>query len=87
MTSVSAVIHIVDDDGSFRTSTGRLLRACGYTVETYETAEQLLKRSADRENEGCILLDINMPGVNGLELQECLNARRTCRHSNDRSSH
>ena len=44
VTSVSAVVHIVDDDASFRTSTGRLLRACGYAVETYASAEQLLKR-------------------------------------------
>ena len=36
VTSVSAIVHIVDDDASFRTSTGRLLRACGYAVETYE---------------------------------------------------
>jgi FixJ family two-component response regulator len=36
VTFVSAVVHIVDDDASFRTSTDRVLRASGYTVETYE---------------------------------------------------
>ena len=40
---VSAVVHIVDDDESFRISTERLLRASGYAVETYESAEQLLQ--------------------------------------------
>jgi len=38
---VSAIVHIVDDHASFRTSTSRLLRACGYAVETYGSAEQL----------------------------------------------
>ena len=56
VTSVSPVVHIVDDDASFRTATGRLLRACGYAVETYESAEELLKRLPDDGEPGCILL-------------------------------
>ncbi|HET9943857.1 MAG TPA: response regulator [Terriglobia bacterium] len=75
MTFVSAVVHIVDDDASFRTSTGRVLRASGYTVETYEAAEQLLKRLPNGAGLGCILLDIKMPGMSGPELQERLKAR------------
>jgi RNA polymerase sigma factor (sigma-70 family) len=71
--SVSAVVHIVDDDASFRTSTGRLLRACGYAVETYQSAEQLLQRLPDDPAPGCILLDVKMPGVSGPELQTRLN--------------
>ena len=43
MTSAPPIVHIVDDDASFRVSTGRLLRACGYAFETYELAEQPLK--------------------------------------------
>ena len=70
-----AIVHIVDDDSSFRTSTGRLLRACGYTVETYASAEQLLKRLPDHPSPGCILLDIKIPGVSGPELQDRLNGR------------
>ena len=58
---MSAVVHIVDDDASFRTSTGRLLRACGYAVETYDSAEQLSKRLPNDARPGCILLDIKMP--------------------------
>ena len=73
---MSAVVHIVDDDASFRTSTGRVLRASGYTVETYESAEQLLKRLPnDDAPPGCVLLDIKMPGVSGPELQDRLKAR------------
>ena len=73
VTSVSATIDIVDDDASFRTSTGRLLRACGYAVETYASAEELLKRLPNADEPGCLLLDINMPGVSGPDLQARLN--------------
>ena len=74
MTSVSATIHIVDDDESFRTSTGRLLRACGYAVQIHASAEHLLKRLPDDTGASCILLDIKMPGLGGPELQDRLNA-------------
>jgi FixJ family two-component response regulator len=72
-----AIVHIVDDDASFRFSIGRLLRACGYAVETYESAEQLLTRLPDDPGASCILLDIKMPGVGGPELQNRLNAIRS----------
>jgi RNA polymerase sigma factor (sigma-70 family) len=70
---MSAVVHIIDDNASFRNSTGRLLRACGYAVETYQSAEQLLQRLADDPPPGCILLDVKMPGLSGPELQTRLN--------------
>ena len=69
---MSAVVHIVDDDESFRISTGRLLRASGYAVETYESAEQLLQRLPDHAGPSCILLDIKIPGLSGPELQDRL---------------
>jgi FixJ family two-component response regulator len=72
-TSMSAMVHVVDDDPSFLTSTDRLLRACGYTVETYASAEQLLNRLPDDPGPACILLDVKIPGVSGPELQEHLN--------------
>ena len=74
-TSLPAIVHIVDDDSPFRTSTGRLLRACGYAVETYESAEQLLNCLPDDPEPGCILLDVKIPGVSGPELQDRLNGR------------
>ena len=72
---VSAIVHVVDDDGSFRTSTGRVLRASGYTVEIYQSGEQLLKGLPNDAGPACILLDIKMPGMSGPELQQRLKAR------------
>jgi RNA polymerase sigma factor (sigma-70 family) len=70
---VPDIVHIVDDDRSFRMATGRLLRACGYGVETYSSAEELLERLPSGRVAGCILLDVKMPGLSGPELQDCLN--------------
>ena len=67
-----AIIHIVDDDAAFRKATSRLLRAAGYDVEVYESAEQLLARLPVQSEPGCILLDVIMPGLSGPELQERL---------------
>jgi FixJ family two-component response regulator len=50
------------------------LRASGYVVETYATAEELLKRLPDAGEPGCILLDIKMPGVSWPDLQASLNS-------------
>jgi RNA polymerase sigma factor (sigma-70 family) len=75
VTTLRAVVHIVDDDTSFRTATARLLRASGYAVETYESAEQLLNQMPDDAGAACILLDIKLPGVNGPDLQHRLNER------------
>jgi FixJ family two-component response regulator len=74
VTHVSAVVHIVDDDESFRTAIQRLLRVAGYAVETYDSAEQLLQRLPDGAGPSCILLDIRIPGLSGPELQDRLSA-------------
>ena len=66
-----ANIHILDDDESFRVATSRLLRAAGYDVYTYSDVASFLLARFD-ETPGCILLDVRMPGFNGLELQEAL---------------
>jgi FixJ family two-component response regulator len=70
---MSAIVHVVDDDVSFRTSTSRLLRAFGYQVETYGSAEQLLTSPLDDCEASCLLLDVKMPGLGGPELQRRLN--------------
>ena len=72
MSPLPALIHIVDDDASFRTTTGRLLRVCGYDVVMYELAEQLLERLPDDAHPSCILLDVKIPGLSGPELQDRL---------------
>jgi RNA polymerase sigma factor (sigma-70 family) len=67
-----AVIHVVDDDASFRTAIGRRLRAAGYEVATYESAQQFLERLPEQGGPSCILLDVRIPGLTGPELQDRL---------------
>ena len=66
------VISIVDDDESIRAATKGLLRSVGYEVETFASADLFLESGALRETE-CLILDIRMPGIDGLELQRRLN--------------
>ena len=63
----TAVIHIVEDDESVRTATARLLRAAGYTVETHPSALAFL--AASRAGPGCVVLDVDLPGMSGMDLQ------------------
>jgi len=66
---VSGVIHVVDDDAFFRTAIERRLKKAGYEVATYPSAQHLLDRLPDEQGLGCILLDVRIPGLSGLELQ------------------
>ena len=61
-------VHVVDDDAEFRRSVVRLLRLSGYESAQYESADQLLQQLPEYAR-GCILLDLNMPKLNGLQLQ------------------
>jgi two-component system, LuxR family, response regulator FixJ len=65
------VVHLVDDDEAIRRSVGFMLRTSGFHVRTYESGVELLKAAPNLEA-GCILLDIRMPGVDGLEVQAAL---------------
>jgi FixJ family two-component response regulator len=60
---------------AFRTAIGRLLRASGYCVALYESGDRLLNNPPNGDNQGCILLDIRMKGLGGLELQGELHQR------------
>ena len=71
MTAGPATVHVVDDDASFRKSVARLLTASGYQVAHYESAIQFLD-TANVEACGCVLLDVRMPDLTGLQLQERL---------------
>jgi RNA polymerase sigma factor (sigma-70 family) len=71
---VQAVVHIVDDDEAFRISTDRLLRASGYRVVSYESAERLLQQLPADNGPSCILLDVRIPGLSGPEVQDRLSA-------------
>ena len=66
------VVHIVDDDESFRTAMERRLKHAGYEVVTYASAKHLLDRLPSDSVLGCILLDVRIPGLSGPELQERL---------------
>jgi len=65
------IIQVVDDDSSCRTAVKRLLRAAKYEVRGYASASEFLD-SDPCADPGCILLDLRMPGVNGLDLQQSL---------------
>jgi FixJ family two-component response regulator len=66
-----AIIHVVDDDPGYRSAVARLLRVSGYEVALYESAAQLFEAPEDPRL-GCILLDVKMPDLNGLQLQDRL---------------
>ena len=74
MTEPKPSIRVVDDDASWRRSVTRLLAASGYDVMPYESAEQFLQAD-DCRMPGCILLDVRMPNLSGLQLQRSLGAR------------
>ena len=66
------LVHIVDDDASFRTAMERRLKHAGYEVATYASALHLLNSLPTENMPGCILLDVRIPGMSGPELQERL---------------
>lgn len=70
------LIHLIDDDDAVRDSLAFLLRTSGFRVTTYESGLRFLQEAADL-NEGCIITDVRMPGVTGLELTERLKQRGT----------
>lgn len=71
-----ALIAVVDDDDAVRLSTERLLARSGYRVETYEDGESFLRGVAAQRYD-CVLLDVRMPGMDGLSVLRALRARGT----------
>ena len=69
--SEQRVVHLVDDDAAIRRSVGCMLKTSGHRVESYVTGTDLVKASSHLD-QGCILLDIRMPGMDGLEVQQAL---------------
>ena len=61
------LVSIVDDDGSLRRSVRNLLTSVGFRVETFVSAEAFLE-SIHREKTGCLVLDLRMPGMSGVDL-------------------
>jgi FixJ family two-component response regulator len=69
-------VFVVDDDEAVRTSLRLLLKSVGLQVETYGSAQEFLDQF-DPDRAGCLVLDIRMPGMSGLELQQQLNERHS----------
>src|SRR5258707_2675260 len=67
MIDPGAVVFVVDDDPSVRRSTERLLRSAGLTVQTYSSAQEFLRHRP--EGPACLVLDVRMPGLSGMDLQ------------------
>jgi len=68
------LVHLVDDDEAIRRSVGFMLKTSGFHVRAYESGVELLKTAPELEP-GCILLDIRMPDMDGLEVQEALRSK------------
>ena len=69
MNTSEATVFIVDDDLSVRRSLARLMKSSGYRSETFASAQEFLDTGRHRDGSGCLVLDVRMPGLNGLELQ------------------
>jgi FixJ family two-component response regulator len=63
-------IAIVDDDEPLREALGSVLKAAGFPIQTFASAEEFL--DADRRNTRCLILDVRLPGMSGIELQRRL---------------
>ena len=77
MSAASELVGVVDDDQSVRRGLRRLLKSAGYAAETFASAEDYLAREIF-EGPTCLILDVRMPGLNGLGLQEALESRGGC---------
>jgi FixJ family two-component response regulator len=73
MTEEEAIIFVIEDDPAVRIATARLLQSADLTVETFDSAEAFLRRPR-WEAPACLILDVWLPGLSGLELQRALTA-------------
>ena len=74
MSQTDPCVHIVDDDEAVRSGLRLLLASCGLQAQAYPGAQAFLD-GVDADRPGCLLLDVRMPGMSGLELQERLQQR------------
>src|SRR4029077_4905096 len=75
MTSAQPLVFVIDDDESVRKGLKRLLRSANYESEVYESASDFLARPA-HPGPACVIVDVQMPGVNGINFQKALIKRR-----------
>src|SRR5262245_20994511 len=70
-TTASAMVFVIDDDESMRKSLGRLLNAAQYKPEVFKCATEFLLRP-EHPGPSCVIVDVKMPGLTGIELQNAL---------------
>ena len=75
MSPAKPAVYVVDDDPSVRVAMERLLKSVGLTVKTFASAREFLDQ-ATPEWSGCLIADLRMPGMGGLDLQDQLSARQ-----------
>ena len=75
MTVANALVFVIDDDASVRKGVSRLLRSARYKSEAFESALDFLARE-QHPGPACLIVDVRMPGINGMDLQETLIQRR-----------
>jgi RNA polymerase sigma factor (sigma-70 family) len=75
MIPAESLVFLIDDDPSVRKGVARLLRSAGHESEVFESASAFLAR-APYAGPCCVIVDVRMPGLNGIDLQEVLNQRR-----------
>lgn len=73
MTLTNRIVHVVDDDEAIRRSASFMLKTSGFIVQTFGSGSELLKKKELAP--GCILLDVQMPDMDGTEVQQALHAR------------
>jgi FixJ family two-component response regulator len=75
MAAANALVFLIDDDASVRKGVSRLLRSAGYKSETFESASGFLARER-YAGPACVIIDVRMPGLNGMDLQQALVRQR-----------
>lgn len=71
----NSLVFVIDDDASVRKGITRLLRSAGYNIETFHSAAEFLTRS-EHCGPSCLIVDVRMPGLNGIDFQQTLIQRR-----------
>ncbi len=73
--TTEAIVYIVEDEEPVRKSMGKLMRSVGYRFREFASGDEFLAALDEQLESGCILIDVCMPGLSGLELQKVLNDR------------
>jgi FixJ family two-component response regulator len=73
---IAGTIAIVDDDAPLCEALGSVLKAAGFAIKTYASAEEFLADPQHQDSE-CLILDVRLPGMNGIELQRELGAKQS----------